>query len=486
MRQIIVDFGTLHIGSWALPLRIYGYGLMLVLGFLLAIALAQWRARRAGENPDVVAHCGLLAVLGGILGARLAFVIQDWNKIDHGVNVGFSQHPGDILNVTSGGLIYYGGLILAALMVIAYLAAKRLPVRRYLDIVAMSLMVGLAFGRTGCLLNGCCYGGECSASSPIGIRFPMYSRPLLKLDHSPGPFSANTDAPSPVYAEEYDRGLVKPDPRLTYVASDPKLKDIYGPNVKRLLLAPRDLHAGLTNDQAGVMFGDKDAAKKLFDKLAAPVDYLTAATWSKGLAEHDEGFLRGSEIWQEALFYSQDGKTLTFDEAWQYLQDRRARLTAAVAKGGGQDEKAVASEVNKYLQADLYALAAAEYSLPVKASQAIGIADGLVLAVLLGLFYRLRRREGQVFAALMLLYPMTRFVEELIRADNKHSLLEGVLTHNQYTSMAVFAAGVVMLLVLRKFPASAGPTWAQRLAPAGASGSTSTERKPKKNHTARS
>src|ERR1035437_9645402 len=99
MRQIIVDFGTLHIGSWSLPLRIYGYGLMLVLGFLLAIALAQWRARRAGENPEILAHVGLLAVVGGILGARLAFVIQDWNKIEHGVNVGFSQHPGDILNV---------------------------------------------------------------------------------------------------------------------------------------------------------------------------------------------------------------------------------------------------------------------------------------------------------------------------------------------------------------------------------------------------
>ena len=59
MLRIIVDFGVLEIGGLSIPLRIYGYGLMLVLGFLTAILLAQWRARRSGEDPEAIttSHC---------------------------------------------------------------------------------------------------------------------------------------------------------------------------------------------------------------------------------------------------------------------------------------------------------------------------------------------------------------------------------------------------------------------------------------------
>ena len=54
MKQVIVDFGTRHLLGAEIPLRVHGYGLMLVLGFLLGIHLARWRARRAGENPDIL------------------------------------------------------------------------------------------------------------------------------------------------------------------------------------------------------------------------------------------------------------------------------------------------------------------------------------------------------------------------------------------------------------------------------------------------
>ena len=67
MRQIIFDFGRLHLLDWQFMLRVYGYGLMLVLGFLVAIYVGQWRARRMGENPEHVARIGLLSLVGGIL-----------------------------------------------------------------------------------------------------------------------------------------------------------------------------------------------------------------------------------------------------------------------------------------------------------------------------------------------------------------------------------------------------------------------------------
>jgi phosphatidylglycerol:prolipoprotein diacylglycerol transferase len=116
--------------------------------------------------------------VGGVVGARLAFVIERWDEL-------FSRAADpllEVVNITSGGLIYYGGVVLAAVIVLLYLRLKRLPARRYLDIIAPSLMIGLAFGRMGCFLNGCCYGQRVDEGYAFAQRFPYASQPLLKLD----------------------------------------------------------------------------------------------------------------------------------------------------------------------------------------------------------------------------------------------------------------------------------------------------------------
>ena len=68
MRQIIIDFGKLDFWWLHFNLRIYGYGLMLVGGFLTGIWLARRRARRFGESGDYVTNVGLLALVGGVVG----------------------------------------------------------------------------------------------------------------------------------------------------------------------------------------------------------------------------------------------------------------------------------------------------------------------------------------------------------------------------------------------------------------------------------
>jgi len=338
MQQIIVDFGILDLLGREVPLRIYGYGCMLVLGFLAGLYLARFRARRVGENPDYVTHCVILALVGGILGARIAYVIEQW-----GTQFAYAENRlAAILDITSGGLIYYGGVVLATVFVLAYLRLKRLSIRRYLDILSVSLMVGLAFGRVGCLLNGCCFGRVCSETWPLAMRFPMYSEPLVKFDGTDNPFSQGTVAPSPVYAHQLKNNQIRPHPRLL--------------DTDGRLIPPRDFTAGQV--------------------------VLAEASWSR----------------------------------------------------------------------------------PVKPAQALGLINALVLAALLMGFYRLRTSEGQVFALLLVLYPITRFVLEAIRDTGAHDLSRGLLTHNQYTSVAMMASGVIMYLVLRWLPASAGPTWAQRLA----------------------
>jgi len=465
MQQIILDFGTREVFGLEIPLRVYGYGLMLVVGFLVSIYFAQWRARRVGENPEHVAHCGLLALIGGILGARIAYVVQHHREMFRG--------PADpvavVLDITSGGLIYYGGVILATVMVLGYLFAKRLPVRRHLDVVAASLMLGLAFGRAGCTLNGCCYGAQCRHDWALGIRFPMCSKPLIKFDGRDNPFSEDTEGPSEIYRRQLDPALppeqrVRPPEALINQCARDRIKRAGGSFLPVVQLhPPQHLHGALSTDQT-VMWADANGigeAREAFEKLAGSDGRLGPEEWRLGVGR-GKGLLRGSEHWDEAVCFAMaPDRGLTFQEAYAYLADRRRRFDA---DGDGKLSPAERAAANRNLQVDQFELAAAAWSLPVKPAQPLGLINALLLAVLLAVFFRWRRREGQVFALLVILYPITRFALEAVRDDNAHDLLEGVLTHNQYTSLALTAIGVIMWLILRRMPASAGPSAAERQA----------------------
>jgi len=383
MLQTIIDFGKIEPFGLSLTPRIYGYGLMLVLGFLSGIWLAHWRAKRMGENHETVTVVGILSLVGGIIGARLAFIIQNWSQFAN-------SHKGltGIIDVTSGGLIYYGGVLLGALMVIFYLRRKRIAIRRYLDIVAVSLMVGLAFGRAGCFLNGCCYGGRCDAHWPLATRFPMYSKPLLKFDGRSNPFSLGTQGASPVYSHQLDQraeALHRQGKADSPVLASTKQFD-YRTNPPLELLAP---------------------PPKLLDKSAR----------------------------SRFVEYTHDGKKLL------------APVLPLLPPESFSDEQ--------------IRIASASRSLPVRPAQALGFFNALLIAALLAAFFRHRRREGQVFAVLLVTYPITRFLLEGIRSD---TVLHFGMTHNQYTSLATVVVGVIMLFVISKLPPSAGPTWAQRLA----------------------
>jgi len=332
---------------------------MMVLGFVLGIWLAWWRARRMGEDHRAVASIGLWALVGGVLGARLAFVIERWDERFAPLRAQGRGLLGDILNITSGGLIYYGGVALATAVILLYLRWRRLPVRRYLDIIAPSLMIGLAFGRMGCLLNGCCYGGRCREDFPLAMRFPYASEPLWKRTDGTNLFGGASV--SPTFAHQVKVG----------------------------------------------------AAVGGIDPADLP-DWLLAAR-----------------------------------------PGGPAGAAAVKSPGDLTDEQAEEARTLR--------------SLPVQPAQAYGIFNALLLAGLLLCFSRLRRREGQVFALMLILYPITRIVLESIRGDNPHDLLRMQLTHNQWTSLATTAAGLLLWFGLRLLPRDCGPAWRERLAAAEAS-----------------
>ncbi len=161
MRQILF---RIAIPGTDRVLPLYAYGAMLSLAFLAAITVAAWRARRQGRPPEIIYNCGLVAFFGGVVGARLFYVVQYHGRFDQWW---------ELFRIWEGGLVYYGGLIFAAVGVVGYLVLARQPVLAFLDLIAPSVALGLAFGRIGCTLNGCCFGAP--TAFPWGFRWPLGS-----------------------------------------------------------------------------------------------------------------------------------------------------------------------------------------------------------------------------------------------------------------------------------------------------------------------
>jgi phosphatidylglycerol:prolipoprotein diacylglycerol transferase len=153
------------------PVR--GYGVMLLAGIVTGVGLAMYRARQAGLHPEMIISLAVWLVVSGVIGARLFHVIEYWDEHFAGKN------PRDtlleIINVPEGGLVIYGGFIGAAVGFAVFVRKHRLPLLAMADLVAPSLAIGLALGRIGCLLNGCCYGGQ--SDWPWAVTFPQYSSP---------------------------------------------------------------------------------------------------------------------------------------------------------------------------------------------------------------------------------------------------------------------------------------------------------------------
>ena len=163
-------------GAPPLGLPIRGYGMMLLLAVVAGVAVAVHRGQQLGIEADHIYSLAFWLFVAGIAGARLFFVVQYWSTFPRD---GTLSTFAAILDFTKGGLVVYGSLAGAALAFVAFTILKRVSPLQMADAIAPSLVLGLAIGRLGCLLNGCCYGGVCS-DNQFGISFPRYSEPVRK------------------------------------------------------------------------------------------------------------------------------------------------------------------------------------------------------------------------------------------------------------------------------------------------------------------
>ena len=145
MHPILFQFGSL---------TIYAYGFFIVLGFVTAVVLAGLKIRKSniGISFENIVDLFFYTVLSAIVGARLFFVLINFDV--------YRQDPLQIFKIWEGGLVFYGGLVLAVIVSFGYLRWHRLPIWKLADLISPLIALGLSFGRMGCFLAGCCYGSE--------------------------------------------------------------------------------------------------------------------------------------------------------------------------------------------------------------------------------------------------------------------------------------------------------------------------------------
>src|SRR4030043_70438 len=145
MHPILFQFGSL---------TIYAYGFFIVLGFVTAVVLAGLKIRKSniGISFENIVDLFFYTVLSAIFGSRLFFVLINFDV--------YRQDPLQIFKIWEGGLVFYGGLVLAVIVSFGYLRWRRLPIWKLADLISPLIALGLSFGRMGCFLAGCCYGSE--------------------------------------------------------------------------------------------------------------------------------------------------------------------------------------------------------------------------------------------------------------------------------------------------------------------------------------
>jgi phosphatidylglycerol---prolipoprotein diacylglyceryl transferase len=131
----------IHLG----PVTLQTFGIMFALGFIGAGLLVARRLKELGKPPDWAYELIFAALIGGIVGARLNFLLENWDEVSD-----------DVLgNLFSGsGLVWYGGAIGGAIAVLLWAAWRKMLNLTLLDICAPGLAIGYAIGRIGCQLSG--------------------------------------------------------------------------------------------------------------------------------------------------------------------------------------------------------------------------------------------------------------------------------------------------------------------------------------------
>lgn len=142
------------------------FGVFMLLSFLTGGYILRSEMRRIGEDPEKAWDLVFMAVIGGIVGAKVYYVLLNYERL-------MADPIGSILS--RGGLVWYGGFILASVLVIWEIRRQKLPLPKIADAAAPALALAYAVGRVGCFMVGDDWGRP--TDSWVGIAFPQGAPP---------------------------------------------------------------------------------------------------------------------------------------------------------------------------------------------------------------------------------------------------------------------------------------------------------------------
>jgi phosphatidylglycerol:prolipoprotein diacylglycerol transferase len=178
------------------------YSAFLFLGLLGGYFLARWKAPEAGIKSSHIDNLALLIAIFSLFGARFFSWIFYFPP---GISLGAA------LRDSSGGMVFYGGMIFGLLTVVVYARLAKLPIRNLVDVFAPGLALGLALGRTGCFLAGCCWGDACGGPEitqriTAAEAWQLHSVPILS--HAGFPLAVRFPRDTGAFEQHVELGLI--------------------------------------------------------------------------------------------------------------------------------------------------------------------------------------------------------------------------------------------------------------------------------------
>ena len=344
-------------------LAVRGYGLFMVAGIAAGTWLVLTRCRQADTDPDQILTLAFWMIICGIAGARTFFVIQNWDQF-FGNGLPLGKTLLNVVDMTKGGLVVYGSLIGGMLAAIVFFRVTRLPFGRLADLIAPGMVLGLAFGRLGCLMNGCCFGGVCASELPA-IQFP------------PG---------SPPYMRQLEEGQL----------------------------------LGLTAAKLENQSDPQDTAD-----FSLTVEAVQPGSIADSL---------GIEPEQQINIYAPDSLRLR--------HFKTEDVSPSSASMDGQELAVIVdTDGGNRMSVPLSSLPAS--SLRVHPTQIYSSITAALLCAVLWYYWPVRSSDGEVFALMLILYPIARFLHEIIRRDEVGQF-GTELTISQWVSVATVLLGFLL------------------------------------------
>ena len=435
-----------------LPIR--GYGMMMLLAVLSGMGLAAYRARRVGVDPEMIFALAFWMIVPGIIGARAVYVAEYWSR-DSGPNMPASGLPAllfAIFNVAGGGLVVYGSFFGGMLGLGLFWRRHRVPLLATADLVAPSLLLGLALGRVGCLLNGCCYGGPCDL--PWKVTFPWNS-PVSQHEAEQGV----TDAFGLKFRDGPEHTVVIDNVAADSAAARAGLAagmEIGAINGEKVLGSQQAAQQVLAIDKLDLVLGVGDNGEVFHWHVDDPPQWQTGGSGPLKIY--------GLEIAERPRVAAPDQPCpLAIAGIRGGHSPRRAGGKRLRPRGGGDrptstpPRRASPPALAPYPTArpapiELALARPLPRSEAVHPTQIYSTIDALILCCLLLVYDRFRRRDGALTALMLTIYPVTRFLVERIRTDEAAIWNTG-LHISQNISLALLAVAVCLWVYILRRPA---------------------------------